>query len=133
MTGRLNDINNAVLAKNHESVTNLYNEWFSIGPKQDQPCPGGFEALEVERKSFGRKGYNRAENQRFSKLKRVIECIKKQQGGGRELLSILGEYDGWWKQAKSNPTNMIELLLSKKHYAASSRKSKKRSREEDLD
>jgi hypothetical protein len=113
------------------SVTDLYNEWFGIGPKQDQPCPGGFEALEVERKSFWRKEYDKAQNQRFSKLKRVIECIRKQQESGRELLMILGEYDGWWKQAKSNPTNMIQLLLAKEHYAASSRKSKKRPREED--
>jgi hypothetical protein len=123
----------SVLANNHESVTKLYNEWFGIGPKQDKPCLGGFEALDVERKSLWRKGYHKAENQRFSKLKRIIDCVKKQQIGGRELLIILGEYDGWWKQAKSNPTNMIELLQSKEHYAASSRKSKKRPREEDLD
>lgn len=133
VTGGLNDVNNAVLANNHESVTTLYNEWFGIGRKQDQPCPGGFEALEVERKSFWRKGYNKAENQRFSKLKRVIECVKKQQKGGMELRDILGEYDGWWKEAKSNPTNMIALLQSKTHYEASSRKSKKRPLEEDLD
>jgi hypothetical protein len=125
-TGRLNDVCNAVLANNHESVTNLYHEWFGIGIKQDKPCLGGFEALEVERKSFWRKGYHKAENQRFSKLKRIIDCIKKQQIGGRELLIILSEYDDWWKQANSNPTNMIELLQAKEHYAASSRKSKKR-------
>jgi hypothetical protein len=132
VTGRLNDVDNAVLATNHESVTNLYSEWFGIGPKQDQPCPGGFEALEVERRSFWRKGYSKAENQRFSKLKRVIECIKKrQERGGTELLGILAEYDGWWKEVGSNPTNMIELLRSKQHYVAASRKGKKRGREED--
>jgi hypothetical protein len=48
-----------------------------------------------------------------------------------ELPDILGEYDDWWKVAKSNPTNMICLLQSKNHYAASTRK--KRPREEDLD
>jgi hypothetical protein len=125
MTGGLNHVNNIHMASIHESVTNLYNEWFGIGQKQDQPCPGGFEALEVVRKSFWRTGYTGAENQRFSKLRIVIDSIKKQQRSGRELLAILGEYDGWWKEANSNPTSMVGLLKSKKHYSPSSRKRKR--------
>lgn len=120
------DINNIELSANYSSVTELYNEWHGLDHKQDQPVPGGFEALEIQRGSQWRKGYDTKANQRFSKLKRIVESIKRRQGCREtpDISSVLSEYDGWWRQCNRSPSNMIDKL-QKEGYIVVTKRSKR--------
>lgn len=119
------DIQDAFLSTSHSSISLLYNEWHGIEEYQDLPCVGGFKKLEATRKAKWRQGYSPGELQRFNKMKRIVESVTQQRENGSALQDVLTQYDQWWKDSGSNPSNMVHRLQSEGHLEAKQRKKRR--------
>ena len=116
----------AHISQNHSSVSTMYEEWHGRGQYANRPCPGGFEMLETKRKARWRSGYDSKELQRFIKIKRIMQSIRQQtEDQGRDVGQVLEEYDGWWTDVSSNPSNMINRLIGEQHLQAKTRRKRK--------
>ena len=109
--GDLVGLTNYCLSFTHQSISDLYNEWYGLDRFQDLPCPGGIDALNKVHEHTWQHGYDSAESALFSKLKIIVDLIKNQpKKSNRSLNDVFQLYDTWWIEVGRNPSKMKTRL-----------------------
>jgi hypothetical protein len=92
------------LKQRHDSVSDIYDEWWGIGEHTDKPVKGGFAALEQQYKSRWRKHFDGGQSKHISRVKIIL------QG-----LSALSETDGYTQEMAMNELDAVYCGECKKH------------------
>ena len=92
------------LKQKHDSVSEIYDEWWGIGVYENQPVRGGFEALEKQFKSRWRRHFDGGQVKHISRIKIVL------QG-----LSLLAEMEGYTKEMAMNELDAVYCGECKKY------------------
>lgn len=62
-----------------KKASDWWNVWFGFGKHNNQPIPGGINAMETDHKPSWRKSYDQAGNRTFSRWKNIIKCMTKEK------------------------------------------------------
>ncbi|KAG7372624.1 centromere DNA-binding like protein [Nitzschia inconspicua] len=97
------------LSHSHNSVMDLYNEWYGLDQFKDVPVAGGIQAMDNRYKTAWRRSWSRAEQKIISSMKIVIDTMNKQIASGRTLLEVSKEFEeAFAKHCKKKISNLVE-------------------------
>jgi hypothetical protein len=114
------------LKQTHESVSEMYDEWWGIGSYENKPIRGGFEALEKLHRSRWRKHFDGGEVKHISRVKIVLQALNTlAEVEGNTLESAMNELDVAYKgDCKKYITKMEAFVKSKGWYQKKKRRGK---------
>lgn len=114
------------LKQSHDSVSEMYNEWWGLGVYENKPISGGFEALEKKHKSGWRKHFDGGEVKHLSRVKIVLQALNSlAEMDGNTLDTAMNELDAVYRgECKSYITKMEAFVKSKGWYQKKKRRGK---------
>jgi hypothetical protein len=114
------------LKQTHESVSEMFNEWWGLGSFENQPIRGGFEALERLHRSRWRKHFDGGQVKYISRVRIVLQALNTlAEMEGYSLESALNEFDVAYKgECKKYITKMEAFVKGKGWYQKKKRRGK---------
>jgi hypothetical protein len=108
-----------------QSCTEIYEQYHGLGDFAGKPIVGGFAKLE-EAGAKWRECYSNAQQQLFSKFRRIAQAIDAKIASGVSKETALVEFDSLWTldEVNMNPTKMITKLQKVGFVKANARKRK---------
>jgi hypothetical protein len=92
------------LKQTHDSVSDIYDEWWGIGEYEGKPIRGGFDALERQFKSRWRRHFDGGQVKHISRIKIILQA-----------LSSLSEMDGYSQEMAMNELDAVYCGECKKY------------------
>jgi hypothetical protein len=102
----------------HDSVSQMYQEWWGMGSYENKPIRGGFEAMEKLHKSRWRRHFNGGQVKHISRVKIVLQALNTlAEMEGNTLETALNEFDAAYQgQCKKYITKLEAFVKNKGWY-----------------
>jgi hypothetical protein len=115
------------IKQRHDSVSQMYHEWWGTGAYENKPIRGGFEAMEKLHRSRWRQHFDGGQVKHISRVKIVLNALNTlAEMEGNTLETALNEFDAAYKgQCKKYITKMEAYVKSKGYYQKKKRRGKR--------
>lgn len=103
------------LKQTHESVSEIYDEWWGLGEYEDKPISGGFEALEQKYKSRWRKHFDGGQVKHISRVKIILQALNSlAEMEGKTLETAMNELDAVYRGECKKYITRLEIFIKNK-------------------
>jgi hypothetical protein len=103
------------IQQTHESVTEMYNEWWGLGVYKNKPVRGGFESLERNYKSRWRKHFDGGQVKHISRVKIVLQALNTlAEMDGNTLETAMNELDAVYRGECNKYITKMEVYIKHK-------------------